>query len=654
MTPVRKELYFLTQSLSRQNKQLIIWFIDIFVAPAAFLLACMFTYSSPWPEVQLSRLLLVFPLLALVGAIASLSFGLHRIKLKTYEAFTTIGIVPYAASVGGAALAISSLPSLHFPVVGTLAFTLIVFLASIAARMVLLHLYLWTLRDGKPRAKVLIYGAGTTGLQLASALKAHESIAAVAFVDDDAGLRGQRLAGLRIYAGSEIEEAVRNHEISRVILAMPSMSTPKQARIGRKLEALGLEVQVLPSFAQLVGTEVLVDKLTPLSAGAFLGRDSLHSSLPDGSSAYEGRSVMVSGAGGSVGSELCRQLLACRPRRLVLFEVSEHALYNIDRELRDMMPGADTRLVPVLGSVTDTRAVRQALEENGVEIVLHAAAYKHVPMVEANPLVGLTNNVIGTRTLADLAVKNGVKRFILISTDKAVRPTNVMGASKRMAELVVQDLARRAEATQFSIVRFGNVLGSSGSVIPLFKEQIARGGPITLTHEDVTRYFMTISEAARLVLMAGSFDDENSAGAADVFVLDMGKPVRIRQLAEKMIHAAGYTIRDAKNPGGDIEIKVVGLRPGEKLHEELLIGEGMLKTPHSKIMRAAEDFVGSVTIATAIQELSRMTAMGDIAGARAMVLDLARGQSGDDEIDSATAGQGAIEVRVKARAGSQT
>ncbi len=271
---------------------------------------------------------------------------------------------------------------------------------------------------------------------------------------------------------------------------------------------------------------------------------------------------MVTGAGGSIGSELCRQILLCRPRRLVLFEISEIALYTIERELAELNAGA-TQVVPVLGSVTDARTCRQVLSEQDVDVVLHAAAYKHVPLVEANPLGGLMNNVLGTRTLADACVRQGVKRFLLVSTDKAVRPTNVMGASKRMSEMVVQDLALRSDATLFSIVRFGNVLGSSGSVIPLFKEQIARGGPVTLTHEDVSRYFMTITEAARLVMLAGSFSDEQSRGRADVFVLDMGRPVRIRQLAEQMIHAAGYTVRDDRNPDGDIEIRVIGLRPAK-------------------------------------------------------------------------------------------
>lgn len=630
MKTLRTWLYALTQTLSRRQKQALIGLTDIAMPPLAFLLACQFTYSSPWPGGELSRLAALFPALALIGGIASTVLGLHRIKLKTYEGFATDGMLSFTAILAASAVALTALPGLSFPVVGTLAFALILVLGSIGMRMLLLRVFLWALRHGKPRVRVLIYGAGTTGIQLASALRTHESISVVAFVDDDKALHGQRLAGLRIHPAARIEEVVRNHDIARVILAMPSISAPRQAKIGRSLQALGLEVQVLPSFAQLVGTEVLVDRLTPLSPGLFLGRDRLDTALPMGADRYRGRSVMVTGAGGSIGSELCRQILICAPRRLVLFDVSELALFNLERELLDLAPGSRTEIVPVLGSVTDARACRQVLADHAVEIVLHAAAYKHVSLVETNPLAGLVNNVLGTRTLADACIRQGVGRFLLVSSDKAVRPTGVMGASKRLAEMVVQDLARRGGSTLFSIVRFGNVLGSSGSVIPLFKEQIARGGPVTLTHDDVARYFMTVTEAARLVMLAGSFGDRESRDRADVFVLDMGRPVRIRQLAEQMIHAAGYTVRDARNPDGDIEIRVIGLRPGEKLEEELLIGNGMLATPHPKILRADETAESEGFIAETLQELGRLAAMGDGEGARDLALRVAGGHRGPD------------------------
>jgi FlaA1/EpsC-like NDP-sugar epimerase len=323
---------------------------------------------------------------------------------------------------------------------------------------------------------------------------------------------------------------------------------------------------------------------------------------------------MVTGAGGSIGSELCRQLVNCGIRSLILFEHSEYALYLIERELLPIANDAGVKLIPVLGSVTDNLRVEAAFRANDVQIVLHAAAYKHVPLVEANEIAGLHNNVIGTRIVADSARKVGLERFILISTDKAVRPTNIMGSSKRLAELIVQDFAARYKTTLFSMVRFGNVLGSSGSVVPLFQEQIAKGGPITLTDGNVTRYFMTITEAARLVLLAGSF----SCGG-DVFVLDMGKPIKIYNLACSMIKLSGRTVRDADNPKGDIEIKVTGLRPGEKLYEELLIGNEMLTTPHSKIFRAQESSLSEIEMANVVRDLIRAFEADDAVSARNIV-----------------------------------
>jgi FlaA1/EpsC-like NDP-sugar epimerase len=332
-----------------------------------------------------------------------------------------------------------------------------------------------------------------------------------------------------------------------------------------------------------------------------------------GAEAYTGKSVLVSGAGGSIGSELCRQVLACRPSRLVLFELSELALYTVDQDLRLLAEEAGTELVAVLGSVTDQRIVRRVLTDNAVSVVLHAAAYKHVPLVEANPLVGMANNVLGTSTLAREARELGVTRFILVSSDKAVRPTNVMGASKRLAGRVGQDLAAPSPHTAFAMVRFGNVLGSSGSVVPLFQEQIARGGPVTLTHPDVTRYFMTVQEAARLVLLAGSF-----AHGGEVYVLDMGQPVLIRNLARQVIEASGYTVNDETNPDGDIEIVTVGLRSGEKLHEELMIGEGLVTTPHPKILCAQEERLSEIEVASALRALRAAVASGDPEAARAV------------------------------------
>jgi FlaA1/EpsC-like NDP-sugar epimerase len=627
MHSFRSLLSTIERSLSRRHKQVTILALDAAIAPLVYLFTIALVYGSVWPSAEVARLSPVLPALALCGGMASLSAGLPRIKLKTYASMIANGLGYYAAIVGFFALCLSLMDGLHFPFVGTLTFALSLFFASIGVRLVMLRLFLWVLSSDRPRTKVLIYGAGRTGLQLASALQSHEFIHVVAFVDDDPTLHSQTLMGKRIHPARQIESLVQDHDVTRVLLAMPSLSAPKLAQVSRRLQALGLGVQALPSFAQLVGTEELVETLTTVHAGSLLGRSHLDDALASGASGYRDRTVLVTGAGGSIGSELCRQLLAQEPRKLVLYEVSEPALYQIDRELRDLLPAVQTEIVPVLGSVVDARMTRLVLAQHHVDTVFHAAAYKHVPLVEQNPVAGIANNVFGTRTLVDACAEERVERFILVSTDKAVRPTNVMGASKRLAELIVQDRAKRSRGTRFSIVRFGNVLGSSGSVLPLFRDQISRGGPVTLTHEDVTRYFMTLSEAAMLVLTAGSFHDKGAVDAvphsgADVFVLDMGKPVRIRQLAEQMIQSAGFTIRDERNPEGDIEIVVVGLRPGEKLHEELLIGQGLLTTPNPKILRADEESLAEIEVAHALRELGGFLATGDAEAARKLAMEL--------------------------------
>ena len=618
MTTVRSNLFALVDRLNRIHKRLVFLLIDVFLAPLALIVTGTLVYSSFFPVAQMAQLWPLFVVLPVAAAIVSTSLGIPNIKLKAYESLEILRTGFFAALLSIVLFAACRELNLNFPMVGISLFGLIFFLASVGLRLAMLNFYLWVLRWGQRRWRVLIYGAGTTGIQLAAALKSHDSIVVVAFLDDNIALQSMTVAGLRVLSPDRIETIVHDREIDRVLLAMPSTSAPKQAQIARRLQSLGLDVLALPSFAQLVGAEALVDNLAPVTPGRFLGRKPVEESLPDGIVAYANRVILVTGAGGTIGSELCRQLLAYGPRKIVLFEVSEVALYDIDRELRGRNDLGRTEIAPVLGSVADSRATRSVMADHAVEVVLHAAAYKHVPLVEANPIAGMSNNVLGTRALADAADEAGVERFILISTDKAVRPTNVMGASKRLAELVIQDLAKRSRKTVFSMVRFGNVLGSSGSVVPLFKEQIAKGGPVTLTHDDVTRYFMTISEAVRLVLLAGSFSHPGSPGGGDVFVLDMGKPMRIRDLAEQMIQTAGYMVRDADHPDGDIEIRVVGLRPGEKLHEELLIGEGLLTTPHSKILRARESSLSELDMAKALQSLRNAMATGDAQAARAV------------------------------------
>lgn len=474
------------------------------------------------------------------------------------------------------------------------------------------------------RLPVLIYGAGKTGQQLAAALLSDDRLRPVAFADDEPRLRGLTVAGLRVYRPEKVPDLVARHAIGRIILAMPSASEAARARLTHRLAATGCEVHALPSFADLVtGRAITPYESRPIDPSKLLGRDALENELPGVTDAYAGRRILVTGAGGSIGAEMCRQIASCAPKTLVLLDHAEHALFQIERELREI--AADVEIMPILGSVCQAELVRVLMQAREIDVVLHAAAYKHVPMVEANAIEGMRNNVIGTRTVALAAEEAGVERFILVSTDKAVRPSSVMGASKRFAEMIVQDLATRAARTRFSMVRFGNVLGSSGSVIPTFSEQIARGGPITLTHPDVTRYFMTIPEAVRLVLLAGTI-----ARGGDVFVLDMGAPVRVRDIALRMIEASGLRLRDAANPDGDIEIAVTGLRPGEKLHEELLIGSDMLTTPHPRILRAQEGHLSEIELVKALKSLSEAIETRDVALLRTILAQWIE-QRRDDE-----------------------
>ncbi|MDC0660406.1 nucleoside-diphosphate sugar epimerase/dehydratase [Leisingera sp. SS27] len=608
-------MYNLISALSRKQKSCVFLAVDLALLP----LALLFTLAvQPLPEPPLAILAQLLPLLPYaVAAAAALALwlGLPHVQLNAYERHAA---AQSALMAGGSALALAGLTAVFGPPLGPgthAVFAICYFLSMAAARAAMLQLVLMIYRRARPRCRVLIYGAGNTGTQLAQALKAHDGIDPVAFADDNSSLQGLTLVGLPVFAPSRIAGIVEARGIRRVLLAMPSQSQPRQAQITLGLQKLGLEVQALPSFAQLIGEEALVDKLTPVAPQAFLGRAARDVPLQEAAGSYQGKSVLVSGAGGSIGSELCRQVLACRPSKLVLFELSELALYTVLQELGPLAADAGIALVPVLGSVTDPRQVRMVLDRHKVQVVLHAAAYKHVPLVEANPLPGLANNVFGTRTLARAAARAGVERFILISSDKAVNPANVMGASKRLAELIVQDLAtRHGHSTVFTMVRFGNVLGSSGSVVPLFQEQVSRGGPVTVTDPDVKRFFMTISEAVQLVLQAGDM-----AQGGEVFVLDMGTPVPILQLARQVIESAGRSVRDADNPDGDIGIEIIGLRPGEKMEEELTLTGELVHTRHQKIFCARETVLSEIEVAGFLRSLRQAVAAGDEAAALQVV-----------------------------------
>lgn len=437
--------------------------------------------------------------------------------------------------------------------------------------------------------KVLIYGAGSAGRQLANAMNSSLEMRVVGFLDDDTRLQGHVMNGLRVYDPEEIGSVTSDNGISTVLLALSSISRHRRNEILTKIKDAKVAVRTLPSVSDLAEGKVTVSDLRELDIEDLLGRDAVPPNQILLSKNIFEKTVFVTGAGGSIGSELCRQIADTRPKKLVLFEQSEFALYSIHAELEQRIKDQGIELIALLGSVQDERHMNEMMASMRPDTVYHAAAYKHVPLVEHNPIEGIKNNVFGTLTTAKAAIAAGVSDFVLISTDKAVRPTNVMGASKRLAEMVLQALADQTTSsnkTRLSMVRFGNVLGSSGSVVPKFRQQIRDGGPVTLTHTDVTRYFMTIPESAQLVIQAGAMGK-----GGDVYVLDMGEPVKIYDLASRLIELSGLTLKDINHPTGDIEIEVTGLRPGEKLYEELLIGDNPQTTTHPRIMRASEDFL---------------------------------------------------------------
>jgi len=612
-------LYQLT-TMSRTSKQMILLVLDVILVPISLIvsMAIVTGYLPGWAA--LAGELPALVLMPVMAAFLSIALGLPRVQLKSYE-LSSLGLSAALGSVLACILGILVMVGHSQVEVGTpVIMALIYSVLSATARMVMLQVLLAIYRHNVPETRILIYGAGTTGIQLAMALKSADNVRLMGFLEDNLVLHGMTVAGQTVYPAQRIEALIDTLKIDKVLLAMPSLSQPRQAQIARRVGKLKVEVQALPSFAQLIGEEQIVDKLAPVLPNAVLGRKHLKDALDGGCTAYEGRSVMISGAGGSIGSEICRQILNCKPARLVLVELTEFALFSIERELCALSEDSGIEIVPILGSVTDARLMNATIRAHGVQVILHAAAYKHVPMVERNPLSGIANNVFGTQVIAQAAFDNGVERFVLVSTDKAVRPIGVMGATKRMAELIVGDLARRSAGTIFTMVRFGNVLGSSGSVVPIFYEQVSRGGPVTVTHPDVTRYFMTIQEACRLVLWSGTL-----AQGGEVFVLDMGKPVKIVDLARQVIMAAGYSVRDTANPDGDIEIVTTGLRAGEKLHEELSITRQLEPTSHPKLSFARETVLSEFETARALQGIQGAIDKGDgTAAAEQMMRWLAR------------------------------
>ena len=485
------------------------------------------------------------------------------------------------------------------------------------------------------RRTVLIYGAGSAGVQLASALEFSREMRPAAFIDDDPSLRNQLINGLVVHGPESLQELLAQYAVNEVLLAMPSTQRSRRNEIMRLLEPLGVSVRTLPGMDELAKGTVKIEDLREVDIEDLLGRDPVPADAALLSMNITGKAILVTGAGGSIGSELCRQFLSLQPKRLVLFERNEFSLYNIEQELLQALQGNQDRhppeLIPILGSVTDPSRLERVMTRFKIETVYHAAAYKHVPMVEKNPAEGAYNNIFGTWHAARSALATGVETFVLISTDKAVRPTNTMGTTKRFAEMILQALAANyPEKTRFTMVRFGNVLGSSGSVVPLFREQIRRGGPITVTDPRIIRYFMTIPESAQLVIQAGSMGRDG-----DVFVLDMGEPVKILDLAKRMVHLSGLSLKDENNPDGDIEIVFSGLRPGEKMYEELLIGNNVVETSHPRIMRANEESLPLESIQVFIRHFEDILSRNATDELRAALMECVKGfapQCGNEDL----------------------
>lgn len=571
-----------------------------------------------WPD-MLQEVIWLFPLAAILFIPTFALIGLYRPILR-YADESLLYTIVLGVSVG-ILLLMAMWVFLREGLVPRSSWLIgwLVLVALVGGGRLLLRRFLRRrFRRAAIRTPVIIYGAGEAGAQLVHALRYSAEFEPVAFVDDNPQLWGSVVLGLKVRAPFKLSRLMTRYEVRLMLLALPSVSHRRRRDILETLAGLPVRVMALPTLAELTSGARRIDEFREVGVEDILGRDSVQPNPALLQARVSGKTVMVTGAGGSIGAELCRQILALRPRRLVLLDRSEYALYAIEQELGAMLANmgesAPVELIPLLGSVVHRRRLQMIMERLAVQTVYHAAAYKHVPMVEHNPIEGVRNNVFGTRCAAEAALAAGVETFVLISSDKAVRPTNVMGATKRLAELILQGLAGAGGPTRLCMVRFGNVLDSSGSVVPLFREQIRKGGPVTVTHPEVERYFMTIPEAAQLVIQASAM-----AQNGDLFLLDMGEPVRILDLARRLIRLSGLTVCDADHPEGDVEICFTTLRSGEKLREELLIGADDLPTEHPMIRRAREAHPPWPVIRDVLERLDRATHEFDYPAVRALL-----------------------------------
>ena len=622
------------EELPRFYKSAILLLNDLLLIPFSLYLSCyLITGGHGLSE---SIPLLVFISLPVVTSVIFLKFGMYRAIVR-YLGLKTMWTIGGAATVATLWLFVST--KIFYSGTVPLRVYAIFWLLSIlclggsrfVARQIFNSLAMIRYSVDQPRSRknVAIYGAGVTGVRLARYISAASEFAHVLYFDDDKKLFGREIDGVQVAPSIEMKHLCERHNIEEVFLAIQNAEVEARKKVIEKLLDCGVRVKTVPGFAGIVSGDVRVEELREISVDDILGRDTVLPRKELLSGCIQDKTVLVTGAGGSIGSELCRQIVMLGPKRLILFELSEFALYKIESELKSMMVNEysiDIEIIALLGSVQQKKRLMQVMKAYNVQTVYHAAAYKHVPIVEHNPIEGVRNNIFGTVNAVFAANETGVETFVLVSTDKAVRPTNIMGATKRFAELVLQGVSQSDTKTKFCMVRFGNVLNSSGSVVPLFIRQIENKEPVTVTHPEVTRYFMTIPEAAQLVLQAGYI-----AMGGDVCVLDMGEPVKIIDLARKMIALSGYKEKTPSSHG-DIEIKIVGLRPGEKLYEELLIGDNVTGTEHPLIMRAEESSIPWGELQKIIGELDQYCHETDVKGVRDILLKVVSGYAPECDI----------------------
>ena len=618
-------------SLSRVVKRSIMLFVDVLLIVTILMLSFSMRLGEWfWPQGDLVYLLFFAPLVAIPIFI---KFGLYRAIVR-YIGFKALWVIVQAVSLYALVWGVIALLS------GVQGVPRSVILINWILGMLLIGgsriIGRWWFSDKKSysvnafdkRKNVLVYGAGSAGIQLATALTYSQELNPIAFIDDEPTLSNHQIMGLKVHSSNNLGELVASMKIEEVLLAIPSASRDRRNEIINNLEPYPVLVRTVPGVSELAQGKLKINDLNVVSINDLLGRDPVPPNQNYLRADITNKVVMITGAGGSIGSELCRQIIQLQPKKIVLFEQNEFSLYTIDQEL--IQKNLKIDIAPILGSVLDSKQVERVCKIFSVQTIYHAAAYKHVPMIELNNFSGIENNIFGTLSCAEAAVLSNVDTFVLISTDKAVRPTNIMGATKRFSEMILQALSKKYndKATNFSMVRFGNVLDSSGSVIPLFNKQIKEGGPVTVTDPAIIRYFMTIPEAAQLVIQAGAMSK-----GGDVFVLDMGEPVKILYLAKKMIHLSGLNIKDSNNPNGDIEILFTGLRPGEKLYEELLIGDSVLETEHQLILRSNEEMLPWSDLKLILNKLKTSVDNQNLEGARQALIEAVPGYKPQGDIN---------------------